>query len=83
MTFGFIRALFVLISVVVGFQLGSVYQGLGSMWALTGAGVGAVIALVIIFIEAAMGKVSLRGLSAAVFGLILALMVSSFLTKAN
>ena len=80
MTFGFIRALFILICMVVGFQLGSVFQGYGSLLGLAGIGIGAAIAIAIIFIEQAIGKVSLRGLSAAVFGLILALIVSKFLS---
>lgn len=72
MTFGFIRALFVLISSTVGYQLGG----------LLGLIIGAVISGFIIFIEKGLGKVSLRGLSAAVFGLILALIVARFLTSA-
>ena len=43
---------------------------------------GAAAAFFIILLEHGLGKVSLRGLSAAVFGLILALMVSRFLTDA-
>ncbi len=82
MTFGFIRALFLLICTVVGFQLGSVYQGFGSSWGLVGAAIGAGIAIFVILFESTMGKVSLRGLSAAVFGLILALIVARFITGA-
>ncbi len=82
MTFGFIRALFVLISVTVGFQLGSAFQGVGSSWALGGAAIGAGIAFFVILVEAGLGRLSLRGLSAAVFGLILALIISKFLTGA-
>lgn len=82
MTFGFIRALFMLISVTVGFQLGTAFQGVGSQWALAGAAIGAVLAVIIILVEAGLGRLSLRGLSAAVFGLILALIISRFLTGA-
>lgn len=82
MTFGFIRALFVLISTIVGFQIGSAFDGIGSAWGLIGAGAGLGIAIVIILFENALGKLSLRGLSAAVFGLILALILSKFLTGA-
>lgn len=82
MTFGFIRALFVLISAVVGYQLGAAYEGVGSVWALAGMGLGAALALVIILIEVGLGRLSLRGLSAAVFGLVLALIVSKFVTGA-
>ncbi len=82
MTFGFIRALFVLISVTVGFQLGTAFQGVGSLWALKGAAIGGGIALLIVLVEVGLGRLSLRGLSAAVFGLILALIISKFLTGA-
>ncbi len=82
MTFGFIRILFMLISAIVGFQLGSAFEGVGSVWALVGMGIGVLLATLIIFIEAGLGKLSLRGLSAAVFGLILALIISRFLTGA-
>lgn len=81
MTFGFIRALFVLISTIVGFQLGNAFEGFGGVWGLLGAAIGAGLSLFVIFVENAMGKLSLRGLSAAVFGLVLALIVSKFLTR--
>ncbi len=82
MTFGFIRTLFVLLSAVVGFQLGSIYQGYGSAWALAGCLIGAVIALFVIIIENVLGKVSTRGLSAAVFGLTMGLVISKILSGA-
>lgn len=82
MTFGFIRALFILLSTIIGFQLGSAYQGYGGQMALVGAGVGIAIAVVIIMLEYTLDKVSLRGLTAAVFGLILALIVSRFISAA-
>src|SRR3989338_3147814 len=82
MTFGFIRALFVLISAVVGYQLGTDFHGVGSFWSLGGIAIGVGLALLIILIELGLGRLSLRGLSAAVFGLILALIVSRFVTGA-
>lgn len=82
MTFGFIRILFILVSTTVGFQLGSAYQGYGSAWGLAGAGIGAGIAVFLVWIETVVGKVSVRGLSAAVFGLLLALIVSKLLIGA-
>ncbi len=81
MTFGFIRALFALLSVVLGFQLGSSVDA-ASYWGLGGAAIGGAMAALIILLEAGVGKVSLRGLSAAVFGLVLALIISKFLTGA-
>lgn len=82
MTFGFIRTLFVLLSMVVGFQLGSAVEGFGTLWGMIGLFAGGVIALIVIIIENSLGKVSMRGLSAAVFGLILALIISKFVTRA-
>ena len=82
MTFGFIRTLFILVSAVIGFQLGSIYQGYGSTWGLWGCFIGVFIALLVIILENVLGKVSTRGLSAAVFGLIMALVVSKILSGA-
>lgn len=82
MTFGFIRILFVLISAVVGNQLGIAFGGYASYWGVVGVGVGTVLACIIILLEQALGKVSLRGLSAAVFGLILAFIISKFVIGA-
>ncbi len=82
MTFGFIRALFVLVSMILGFQLASSYDGFGGAAGLVGAGIGVGLAFIVILIEKGLGKLSLRGMSAAVFGLILALIVSRFITGA-
>ena len=82
MPFGFIRALFVLISAVVGFQIGSIFQGYGSTWGIGGCFIGAGVAVIVIALEMILGKVSTRGLSAAVFGLIMALVVSKILSGA-
>lgn len=82
MTFGFIRALFVLISTTVGFQLGSAFGGVGGPRALIGAAIGIIASFLVILFERMIGKISLRGLSAAVFGLVLALIVSKFLSGA-
>lgn len=82
MTFGFIRVLFILLSTVVGFQLGSAFGGVADAWGLIGAGIGALVSVLVIIFEQASGKVSLRGLSAAVFGLVFALIVSQFLSGA-
>ncbi|MEI8345255.1 MAG: PIN domain-containing protein, partial [Candidatus Omnitrophota bacterium] len=82
MTFGFIRILFVLLSMVVGFQLGSAVGGFGTFCGIIGMGVGTAVAGLIILLECNLGKVSMRGLSAAVFGMVLALIVANFLKSA-
>lgn len=82
MTFGLIRLLFTLTALSIGFQLGSASHGYGSIEAFYGAMIGLTIAMVVIALEMGLGKLSLRGLSAAVFGLILALFVSKFVAGA-
>lgn len=82
MALNFLRVLFVLLSVVLGYQLGNVIQYGGVSWELQGAGIGVAAALLVIGIERGMDKISLRGLSSVVFGLILALIISKFLSNA-
>src|SRR3989338_3301938 len=82
MALSFLRVLFVLLSTTLGYQLGNEIQSGGSSWELQGAGIGAVAALLVILIERSMEKLSLRGLSSVVFGLILALIISKFLSNA-
>ncbi len=82
MTFGFIRALFILVSAVVGYQLGNAYNDPAHYWGIIGIIVGVGISSFIVLVEHGLGKVSLRGLTAAVFGLVLALIVSRVLTGA-
>ncbi len=82
MSFGFIRTLFILLSSVIGFQIGSMFHGYGSAWGITGCFAGAGVAVFVIIMEVALGKVSTRGLSAAVVGLIMALVVSKILSGA-
>ncbi len=82
MNFGFIQVLFILLSATLGFQIGEAVQIAGFHGGLQGVGVGVAVSFLVILLEKSMGKVSLRGLSAAVFGLVLALIISSFLNKA-
>lgn len=82
MGFSFLRALFACVCMIVGYQIGMAYQHYGADWGLRGMGVGAAIALAVIIIEKGLGKISMRGLSAAVFGLILSLIISKFLNTA-
>ncbi len=82
MALGFLRILFALLCVTLGYQLGSAIEFGGASWELQGAGFGAAAALLVILTERAMDKISLRGLSSVVFGLILALIISKFLNNA-
>ncbi|MDD4899490.1 MAG: TRAM domain-containing protein [Candidatus Omnitrophica bacterium] len=71
-----LRILFIVFSAIVG------YQTAGQKEYFFGAFVGAAIAVVIIFLEVGMRKVSVRGLSSAVFGLILGLIMSKLVSEA-
>lgn len=73
----FLRILFIVSSVIVGYQ---VPRDTG--FAIWGALIGGSIAAFIILLEIAMGKVSVRGLSSAVFGLILGLLMAKLVGDA-
>lgn len=78
MTLLFIRLLFVTGMVFVGYQVGGgIYSA-----ASTGGIIGGGISLAIIFSEIGMRRISVRGLSSAVFGLILGLIMSRLISEA-
>jgi uncharacterized protein YacL len=72
-----VRILFVIGSMIIGFQAIEP-RGAGILGALLGISAG----LIIIIIEIGMGKVSVRGLSSAVFGLLLGLIMAKLVTDA-
>ncbi|MFC1666844.1 PIN/TRAM domain-containing protein [Candidatus Omnitrophota bacterium] len=76
MTLIFIRIFFIVLSVIIGFQIGSFIQVGDSDFGLIGAGIAFIAALAIIIFEFAMRNVSVRGLSSAVFGLIFGLIMA-------
>ncbi len=71
-----VRILFIIASIIIGYN--TPQHGM----AILGALVGALSALIIIFLEIGMRKVSVRGLSSAVFGLILGLIMAKLATDA-
>ncbi|OGX18876.1 MAG: hypothetical protein A3K83_07375 [Omnitrophica WOR_2 bacterium RBG_13_44_8b] len=71
-----LRILFVLGGTIVGYQIMTPKQ------ALLGIFVGGLATLIIIFLEVGLRKVSVRGLSSAVFGLILGLIMSKLVGDA-
>ena len=75
MTLLFIRFLFIIGSMLIGYQI----TGQNDK-ALLGVAIGGLIGLMIIFTEIGMRRVSVRGLSSAVFGLILGLIMSKLLS---
>ncbi len=77
MTLIFIRLFFIVASTTIGYITGGFTDD-----ALLGAGVGFFASWLIIFLERGMRRVSVRGLSSAVFGLILGLIMAKLLTDA-
>lgn len=71
----FIRIFFLVISSVVGFQVGAIYDH--EFW---GVGTGFASGLLLIFMEMALRRVSVRGLSSMVFGLVLGIIMAKLLT---
>lgn len=80
MTLIFIRIFFILLSVIVGFQIGSFVQSGDADFSIVGALIGFIVAAFIIMFEFIMRKVSVRGLSSAVFGLIFGLIMAKLVS---
>ncbi|MFH0731431.1 MAG: PIN domain-containing protein [Candidatus Omnitrophota bacterium] len=80
MTIFFIRIFFAVISTAVGYQIGLIFEQYNSYWPFVGMVGGAVVALLIIFAEFSLRRISIRGLSAGVFGLLFGLLMSKILT---
>lgn len=70
-----LRILFIVASTLVGYQLSG-----GNSW--LGAGIGAVLSVIIVVLELGMRSVSVRGLSSSVFGLILGLIMAKLVGDA-
>jgi len=82
MTLLFIRFFFIILSTVVGSYVCSSFIGPEVYWAVIGAAIGFFTSAVLITCESWMRKVSIRNLSAAVFGLIFGIFMSWVLTIA-
>ena len=82
MTIFFVRAFFALISMLVGYQLGALLGTPESNTALVGLGIGLFVSITIIAVETGLRRISVRGLSSAVFGLIFGLLAAKLLTDA-
>ena len=77
MTLWFIRFFFIAFSSVIGYQFGILLtSNTHSALGLIGAAGGLVVSLILISLESFMKKISSRGLSAAVFGLLFGLILS-------
>jgi uncharacterized protein YacL len=82
MTLLFIRIFFIILSTVVGFFTITSLVSPDLQWGLLGGMAGCVASIILIVFESWMRKVSVRNLSAAVFGLIFGLFMSWVLTGA-
>jgi len=80
MTLVFIRSFFVIISTIVGYQIGILLTAFNPFWPASAAAIGFLVSLIIILAEFSMRKVSLSGLSAGVFGLVFGLLMAKLIT---
>ncbi len=80
MTLFFIRIFFMVISTVVGYQIGLMFESFSSYWPFVGLTGGFFIAVTIILAEFSLRRISIRGLSAGVFGLLFGLLMAKLLT---
>lgn len=78
MTMLFVRILFLMCSALVGYQIGDV-NNFNIFWT---SSAGLVFGFLIIILEAGMRGISVRGLSSAVFGLALGLIISKLMANA-
>jgi len=69
-----------LLSIILGFQIGSFVQAGELDFGIIGAAIGFIAAVAIIIFEFMMRKVSVRGLSSAVFGLIFGLIMAKLVS---
>jgi uncharacterized protein YacL len=80
MTLAFVRVFFILISTVVGYQIGIIIAPFNQFGPLSAAAIGFFVSLIIMLAEFSMRKVSLSGLSAGVFGLVFGLLMAKLIT---
>ncbi len=80
MTLTFIRIFFVILSIIIGLQIGSFFHKGEQDFAFFGGVIGLFVALFFIGVEFIMRRVSVRGLSSAVFGLIFGLIMAKLVS---
>ena len=81
MTIIFLRAFFIIVSTIVGYYIGALLGDFNIQWALGGAICGFIGSVVIVILEVGMRRLSIRNLSAAVFGLIFGFFMAWILTS--
>ncbi|MFH1645959.1 MAG: PIN domain-containing protein [Candidatus Omnitrophota bacterium] len=80
MTLVFIRTFFIILSTLVGYQIGLIFASFGIYLPPLGAAVGFLIASIVVLAEFSFRNISLRGLSAAVFGFLFGLLIAKLIT---
>ncbi|MFH1868509.1 MAG: PIN domain-containing protein [Candidatus Omnitrophota bacterium] len=81
MTLVFIRVFFIIMSTIVGYQVGLMFYAFSPYWPAAAAAIGFLASFIIIFAEFSMRKISLSGLSAGVFGLVFGLLMAKLITE--
>lgn len=81
MTITFLRLFFVFLSCIVGYYIGSLLTGFSVRGSYMGASMGGFGSLAIILLELGMKRLSIRNLSAAVFGLIFGFFMAWIVTS--
>lgn len=81
MTITFLRFFFIFLSSIVGYYIGSLLTGFSVKGSYMGASIGGFSSLMIILLELGMKRLSIRNLSAAVFGLIFGFFMAWIVTS--
>ncbi|MBD3379439.1 MAG: hypothetical protein GF408_03140, partial [Candidatus Omnitrophica bacterium] len=80
MTVKFVRSFFIVLSVICGYYLGDLFPGFGQQGPFIGMALGLIGSALLIIFEIKLKQVSLRNLSAAVFGLFFGFFMAWILT---
>lgn len=80
MTILFIRVFFILLSIVAGYYIGSIFISSGTHWSVVGAAIGLITSTILIGVEAFLRKISIRNISAGLVGLVFGMFMSLILT---
>jgi uncharacterized protein YacL len=81
MTVSYLRAFFVILSTIVGYYVGGILGNFDLTWRVGGTVAGLIASSVIVILEFAMRRFSVRNLSAAVFGLIFGFFMAWIVTS--
>lgn len=82
MTFTIVRAFFVLLCGLMGFGMGDLFKSLfGDFAPVIGIGLGVLLGLLIIVLELTSKRVSIKGLSAAVFGIVFGILFARLIIE--